>query len=97
MKKKYTKYAGKKVIMTPDMRGYVLESDKDRTGLHLFTVYTKDPSCGPGDYAEEIDVLCKTRSATEARHVAQAAIDQDYVKDLWPSRVVYRLPGVLFA
>jgi len=63
---------------------------KETEPQHTFTVYTKDASCGRGEYAEEIDVLCHRRSATEAKKVAAAALECDYEPGLRPVRAVER-------
>ena len=78
------------------------ETDEDPTGgrragrYEMFTVFTKTPDCGRGEYAEEIDVLVVGRSAARAKKVAQAAIDRDYQSDLKPSKAVYRVAGFMF-
>jgi len=57
---------------------------------HLFTVFTKAPGMGRGEYAEEIDVLTRKRSVTEAKKVAEVALHYNFTGGLKPSRVVYR-------
>ena len=63
---------------------------------HFFTVFTKSAACKCGEYAEEIDVLCVRKSVAEAKHVAMAALKEDYVNGLYPSRVVWRPDGCMF-
>jgi hypothetical protein len=57
-------------------------------GRHLFTILTKDSSCGRGQYSEEFDVLAVSKG--EAIKIAQAVLDHDYEPGLRISRVVWR-------
>lgn len=95
--KKYDKYKGVKVTYDMKRHAHMLLSDSKCDDLQMWTVYTKDPQCGRGDYAEEIDVLCTSRRyPTEALHVAQAVIDDGFSGDLRPVVAVFRPKGIMF-
>ena len=71
---------------------------RDEYHKELFTVYTKMPDTARGEYLEEIDVLVgRRRSPTHAKQVAALAIEADYMEGLYPSRTIWRVPGVMFA
>lgn len=58
----------------------------------VFTAFTKDASCGRGEYGDEIDVMVSNRPgmATRAKKIATLAIEHHYVKGLRVSKVVRR-------
>ena len=55
---------------------------------NIFTILTKDATCGRGEYADELDVLAVSKG--EATKIAQAVLDHDYEPGLKMSRVVWR-------
>jgi len=97
--KKYNKYEGEKVHFNHERFAHVLKSHEKHSDLKLWTVFTKDPSCGKGEYSEELDVLVPYQHSdrgVQALHVAQAVIDAEYDAELRPTRAVFRPAGIMF-
>jgi len=58
----------------------------------VYTVLTKDDSCGRGDYAEELDVQVDSHEGiAAAKRIAQMVLEAEYEPGLRVARVIRRV------